>query len=329
VRIRIKQALWVGVLVISAGACQAQQKGQYVPGQYGLNAGVLPNPGITYANLTLNYSANKLANSDGSSLPLNGAYKIWAVENVFYYTPKTKVLGGRLAMMAAFPTLANGSLTLGSLNFPNVAVSGGGSGLADTWLQPVTLGWSGKRFDSFIGYAFMAPTGRYTPGASDNVGSGYWGNNFLANMTAYLTRNKATSANLSTNWEFHGSKDTGFGTSITPGRTFTMEWGVGQIVPLKKNFSQLLQIGVIGYDQWQVTENRGFLRPNIPANGLPFYSGHGIGFQTTYMLPGKGLNLVFKYDDEYRALASPQGRWIAFGGSYTFRIPKPAAPPKP
>jgi hypothetical protein len=27
-----------------------QQKGQWLPGQFGLNAGVIPEPGITYAN---------------------------------------------------------------------------------------------------------------------------------------------------------------------------------------------------------------------------------------------------------------------------------------
>jgi hypothetical protein len=32
----------------------AQQKGQWVPGRFGLNAGVILDPGITYANLAVN-----------------------------------------------------------------------------------------------------------------------------------------------------------------------------------------------------------------------------------------------------------------------------------
>jgi hypothetical protein len=322
-------AVFMCIVAFGVIPTQGQQKGQYEPGQYGLNAGVFPASGITYANLTINYSANSLRNSSGNAVPLTGSYDIWATENIFYYVPKSKVLGGKLALMAAFPTLADGALTLGSLNFPNFALSGGGFGLADTWLQPATIGWSLKRFDTSIGYAFMAPTGRYSPGASDNIGSGYWGNNFLTGTTAYLTKNKATSANLSTNWEFHGSKDTGNGTQITPGEAFTIEWGVGQILPLKKNMSQLLQAGVIGYDQWQVTENDGLLRPAIPANILPFYSVHAVGFQVNYIAPLKSLNLFFKYENEYRALARPLGREFVFGGSYTFRIPKPGSTPKP
>ena len=325
-RTKLGLAVFMCIFGLSVGSAHGQQKGQYLPGQQGLNAGVLPDPGFTYANLTVNYSADTLKNANGNSVPLTGSYDIWAIENIFFYVPKFKFLGAKLAFMVA-PTFANGSLTLGSLNFPNIAVNGGGYGLADTWVQPLTLGWSLKRADVYVGYAFMAPTGRYTPGASDNVGSGYWGNNFITGSTFYLTKNKGTTADLYTDWEFHGSKTTAAGTSATPGQAFTTEWGIGQVLPLKKDFSQLLQLGVIGYDQWQVSDNGGLASPNIPANKLPYYSMHAIGFQTNFILPVKALNFFFKFEDEYRAFATPQGRTIVFGGSYTFRIPKLEAPP--
>jgi hypothetical protein len=314
---------------ISFGGIPAngQQKGQYIPGQQGLNTGVLPDPGFTYANLTINYSADTLKNSNGNSVPLAGSYNIWAIENIFFYVPQFKFLGAKLAVMVVAPTLANGSLTLGSLNFPNVALEAGGEGIADTWVQPVTLGWTLKRVDFYAGYAFMAPTGRYTAGASDNVGSGYSGNHFITGTTLYLTKNKGTSANLFTDWEFHGSRTTGTGSTVTPGQAFTTEWGLGQVLPLKKDFSRLLQLGVIGYDQWQVSDNGGSLLPKVPASALPYYSVHAIGFQTNFILPVKALNFFFKFEDEYRAFARPEGRTIVFGGSYTFRIPKLEVPP--
>jgi hypothetical protein len=327
VRLKVGLAILICVLVFSAVPANSQQKGQYIPGQQGLNAGVLPDPGFTYANLTLNYSADTLKNANGNSIPLTGSYDIWAIENIFFYVPKFKFLGAKVAFMVAAPTLANGSLTLGSLRFPNIALNAGGEGLADTWVQPVTLGWSLKRADVYVGYAFMAPTGRYSAGASDNVGSGYWGNHLITGSTFYITKNKGTTANLFTDWEFHGSKTTAAGTSATPGQAFTMEWGLGQVLPLKKDFSRLLQLGVIGYDQWQVSNNGGLASPNIPASALPYYSVHAIGFQTNFILPVKALNFFFKFEDEYRAFARPEGRTIAFGASYTFRIPKLQAPP--
>src|SRR5215831_12499921 len=72
-----------------------------------------------------------------------------------------------------------------------------------------------------------------------------------------------------------------------------MEWGVGQIIPLKKALSRLAQVGVTGYDQWQVTANQG-----STAN-FPYYSMHAIGLQTNFIAPGKGFSAFFKYLPEY------------------------------
>jgi len=306
-------------LVIGGGLCLlAQQKGQYVPGQYGLNAGIMPDPGFTYANLTMNYSADSLKDSQGNSVAgITGTYSFWAIQNVFYYVPKGRFLGGKFATMADL-VVANGSLTADLGIPPQFSSKAGGQGMADTWVQPVNLAWSPKRADIWAGYAFMAPTGRFTPLASNNIGSGYWGNNVLSGTTAYLTKNKGTSLSLYTDWEIHGQKK---GTNITPGQAFTDEWGLGQVLPLKKDLSRLLQLGAIGYDQWQVTSNKG------STSNFPFYSVHAVGFQTNFILPGKGLLLFFKYEPEYLAKARPQGRTIVFGGSWTLRDPKPKAQP--
>jgi hypothetical protein len=91
---------------------------------------------------------------------------------------------------------------------------------------------------------------------------------------------------------------------------------------LKKDFSRLLQLGVVGYDQWQVTANQGL------TAAFPYYSVHAVGVQSNFILPAKGFNVFFKYEPEYSAKARPQGRTIAFGFVWTLRDPKPQ-PPKP
>ena len=73
----------------------AQQKGQYLPGQFGLNAGVMPDPGITYNSMRMNYSADRLNDSNGDQLRVRGEYNVWAVENLFFYSPKAKFLGAK------------------------------------------------------------------------------------------------------------------------------------------------------------------------------------------------------------------------------------------
>jgi hypothetical protein len=306
---------WIAVafIVVMANAldCTAQQKGQWVPGQYGLNAGVVPEPGFTYLNLAINYSADALNDANGNRLPaVTGTYEFWVDENIFMFVPKKKILGGYYAPFVSV-NVANGSLVadLGNL----FGTSAGGTGLADTLVVPVNFGWHFPRADFSVGYAFIAPTGRFTAGASDNVGSGYWGNHLISGTTVYLTKNKGTSANLFVDWEGHGKKS---GTNITPGQAFTMEWGLGQALPLDKKMYKLLQIGLVGYDQWQVSDNSG-----ITAI-FPHYSVHALGFQTNFIVPAKGLNFFFKYYGEYSALSHPQGRTIAFGGSWTLKIPK-------
>jgi len=328
---RLQTKLQTAVLVcMSLGGASfalAQQKGQWVPGQFGLNAGVIPDPGVTYANLAINYSADQLNSATGNGISgINGNYSFWVDENIFYYVPKHKFLGGHFMPYIAL-NYANGEL-VANITGTNINTGGGGSGFADTYVQPLNLGWHfGKRVDFNAGYAFVAPTGRFTQGASDNVGSGYWGHFITSGTTFYITKDQGTTANLTTAWEIHGQKS---GTNVTPGQAFSMEWGLGQVLPLKKDMSRLLQVGLIGYDQWQVSNNSGTFTVAgipLPQSRIPFYSAQAIGVQSNFILPAKHLVGFFKYCDEYRALARPKGRTFVFGFSWTLTFPEPKQPP--
>jgi hypothetical protein len=306
-------ALVLSILVCSGVPSSAQQKGQWVPGQFGLNAGAIPDPGFTYQNLALNYSADALNNGSGNRIPgITGTYQFWVDENIFLYVPKYKFLGGYFAPWASV-NLANGSLVADIIG-SNLSGNGGGKGLADTVVAPFNMGWHFSRLDLSAGYAFTAPTGRFTLGASNNVGSGYWGNNLISGATFYVTKNKGTSANVYMDWEGHGKKS---GTNITPGQAVTMEWGLGQALPLNKELTKIVQIGFVGYDQWQVSNNSGITRL------LPYYSAHALGAQGNFLAPKPGLTFFFKYYGEFSAKAHPQGRTIVFGGSWSLKIPKP------
>ena len=187
---KIKKAISISAcfVLVCALPLLGQQKGQWVPGGFGLNAGVIPDPGVTYANVAINYSASRLNDSNGNRILQNvtGTYSFWVDENIFFYVPHHKFLGGYFMPFVAV-NYATGSLVaeLNTINLigTNLSGSAGGSGLADTYVQPVYLGWHFKRADFNAGYGFTAPTGRYTAGASDNVGSGYWGNNITSGTT--------------------------------------------------------------------------------------------------------------------------------------------------
>ena len=333
-QIRFSGLVLALLLLSGALPLRGQQKPQWLPGQVGLNAGILPSPGFSYVNISVNYRSSAFNNAKGSAIPVTGNYNVWAVENIFYYVPNLNVLHGNLGMYLIL-TPATGELVadlqIQNPGIPNLSAAGGGGGLADLWVQPIGLGWHLKRADLQVGEGLMLPTGRFTPGATDNVGTGYFGNHLLTGTTVYITKNKGTSANLFTDWEVHGGRPGTNGTNKTPGQAFTMEWGLGQVLPLKKNFSQLLQIGLIGYDQWQVTQNGGTVPIGntgitIPASTLPYYSVHAIGGQATYILPAKNLSFYFKGEHEYTAYSAFVGNTFVYGLAWTLRIPKPPPP---
>ena len=56
------------------------------------------------------------------------------------------------------------------------------------------------------GYSFVAPTAGTRREPAIAVGSGYWGNDITSGTTLYITKNHATTANLTTDWEIHGQK---------------------------------------------------------------------------------------------------------------------------
>ena len=70
-----------------------------------------PIPGITYGNLTMNYSASRLNDPDGNRILQNvtGTYSFWADENIIYYVPDHKFLGGYYTPYISI-NVANGSL---------------------------------------------------------------------------------------------------------------------------------------------------------------------------------------------------------------------------
>ena len=311
-----------------------QQKPQWIPGQVGLNAGVIPAPGFSYVNITLSYRSGAFNGPSGSAIPVTGNYDVWAVENLFYGVVDQNILGGNIFFnLALIPASGSLSAEVQTQNpgIPNLTAVAGGDGLADTFVEPFGLAWHLKRADLQVGEAVIVPTGRYDPGATNNVGCGYFGNHLITGTTVYITKNKGTSANLFTDWEVHGAKPGTNGTNKTPGQAFTMEWGLGQVLPLKKNLSQLLQLGLIGYDQWQVTANGGTVpigstSLSIPASALPYYSVHAIGGQGTYIVPMKNLSFYVKGEHEYTAYSHFVGTTFVFGGVWTVRIPKPSRP---
>lgn len=293
-----------------ASPLAAQNRGQYLPGTNGLNSGVLPEPGLTYANVFTWWSADTLKGAQGQNIPTSGSTNLYVDQNLFMYTTERTFLGAHFMSMWDL-TFANGSLT--APIFEQAGIKVGGEGVGDMYFQPATLGWHLSRADIMVGYGFFAPTGRFVPGATTNIGSGYWGNAPSAAVTFYLTKNKATQLSVYQLYEFHTEER---GSTITPGQTYTMEWGFGQLLPLSKDMSKILQLGVIGYVQAQTTNDSG-VDPSTPNVG-DHYRVYAIGPQITFIMPKRGFNVLFRYEPEFSAQKRAQGNTLVISAAYTF-----------
>jgi hypothetical protein len=297
-------------LLANAGPCHAQfalspLRGVYTPGFNATNSGIMPEPGLTYANYFMDYSFSELqCPRCGLASDFNTA--VFADVNVFVWVSKKKVLGADYTLVAGLP-FSNSAISLAGLG----AVAGGG-GFADSFYQPLSLGWHTKRADIQAAYAFFAPTGRYTAGASNNTGSGHWTNAPTAGETFYLTKNRATSFSAYQMYEFHTTQT---GTDIHAGQTFDLDYSLMQILPLKKNMETLLQFGVVGYGQYQTSDNSGpGVNPVVPGH----YRVNAIGGAANVILPVRKTSVGFKAFKEFSNSFTVQGYSLQIMGAITF-----------
>jgi hypothetical protein len=295
----------LGVLI--ATPSEAQNRGVYPLGMSATNSGVTPPSGFTYVNQFLFYGRDQSKGPDGERIA-TGRNSVLMDMNTFAWVSGGTIgfLGGPVFSASATLPIANNSLSSDA----NGSISGGG-GFADSYYQPVILGWRRSRADLRAIYGFLAPTGRYDATASDNVGSGYWTNVLAAGQTFYLTADKRTSLSAFQMYEFHTTQD---GTDVHPGENFDLDYSLMHTLPVKEDLS--LQLGVIGYGQWQTTDKTG---PSITAGqSAARYRVNSFGFASNVILPSRKTSLGFKYFKEFSNRSTFEGGSVQIAGAVTF-----------
>jgi hypothetical protein len=276
----------------------AQVRALYTPGMNATNSGLLPAPGITYVNYFQYYSFDKLKGPQGGTITDNLDFGLFIDQNIFLYVTKYKLLGATLAFLVDLP-FANASLTVADRPL------GSSTGFAESFYQPLLLGWQKDRYGIQAGYAFFADTGK--------AGSGYWGNALTLGDTFYLTKNKAICFSSYQIYEFHTEKDD---SRVTPGQAFSLDYSLMMTLPIQKEMKSLLQFGLIGYGQWQVSDNSGSDTDPVLRN--IHYKVNAIGFGLNLILPPQGVSLGLKYFHEYGAEATVEGQSLQISAAVTF-----------
>lgn len=289
--------------LLQAEPTPAQVRGVYPAGMSATNSGVTPESGFSYSNLLAIYSRDKFVGTDGELLA-TGEQSVVMDLNSFVWVSRRRIMGARFSMSATLP-IANNSLTsdvTGPLS--------GGQGFADSYYQPFILGWNTERADVRAVYGFLAPTGKFEEGANDNVGSGYWTHALSSGQTFYLTKNRATSVSAFQMYEIHTTQAS---TQIHPGQTLNLDYSVMQAFSVGRDLR--LQVGLVGYHQWQITDKTG---PAItPEQANAHYKVNALGVASNVNITSR-VNAGFKYFQEFENRSTFQGHSLQFSGSISF-----------
>jgi hypothetical protein len=297
---------WIPIaLFLLPEAAFAQVRGVYPPGMSTINSGVTAAPGFSYSNLFLFYARDELKGPEGEVLNTGLNTVLMDMNTVIWASNKEIVLGARYSVAVTLP-IANNSLSSESEG----ALSGGG-GFADSYYQPVILGWRLSRAEVKVAYGFLAPTGKFEAGATDNVGSGYWTHAFSSGQTFHVSGSKRTALSAFEMYEIHTEQD---GTGIQPGDTFDLDYSAMHLFSTGEHLN--MQAGVVGYAQWQTTDKTG---PTItPTEEAAHYRVYSLGFATNLILPTQGVTLGLRYFDEFSNKSTFEGYSVQISGAVKF-----------
>ena len=293
------------LLIISLPAI-AQERGQYLPGTAGLNSGLQTPEGFTYANLFMWYPTSKFKDQNGDTAPIDFDLNLLVDMNLLGYTTKAKFLGANYGAAVVVP-IVNTPVSL-----PRLGLGISPTGIGDIYVEPINLGWKLKKADVKVAYGFVAPTGKFDEFGSDTTTTDYWGHEITFASTIYLDKTKLTQFSFNTNWEFHQKKRH---EDLKVGNNMTLEAGVGKIF-VKNQGKQLLQFGVIGYSEFQLTNDSGTEVPPLTANNKDRV--FAIGPEFGVILPTKKFNFLARVLPEFGARNRTQGVTVVFAIGKSF-----------
>jgi len=244
---------------------------------------VMPDPGWYTAIYNYFYMTDQLNNSNGDAInsviikpsPGHGIklgvgvdVNLYALVPTLIWTTDIKPLGMKYGALIS-PSFVNANLNadLEALRGRGGTVGTGSFGVGDLFVQPVWLGKSLPHWDLAFSYGFYAPVGKYntstvtlpvvgpvTAENAENLSYGFWTHQFQGAVAWYPMTNKATAVIAALTYETNGKKQD---FDLTPGDNLTLNWGISQFLPLKKDKSLLLELGPAGYDTWQITHDSG------------------------------------------------------------------------
>ena len=277
IRTTIKHLLHLivaALLLAASGPARAGDAGHYVGGMMDIRDYFVPDPGFYAALYNYFYTSDRYNDQNGNRLssttlpggsgsPVSVNLDMYVLAPALIWVSPWEFLGAKYGAYVA-PTFANASLNAVASTVRDRGGSASEATFApgDLFVQPLWLGWTLPHWDVSAGYAFYAPVGKYstesvgsaTVPASDNIGLGFWTQQFQGGAAWYPWTNRATAVTVVLTYEYNSPQE---GTDIKYGQNLWLNWGISQYLPLTKDDKLLLEIGPAGYYEWQVSSNTG------------------------------------------------------------------------
>lgn len=299
--LRLTLCCLFGVVFLISLNCEAQYKGDHIPGFAGLQSGTEAPPGLYVGDILWIYPTSTVKDNNGNNINLLGPITSIAPVILASLVTNKKLFGGNIGVNAAFPFIESriqiNSLAANSeLAYTDMSVGG-------------ILGWNLKRADITAGYNLYIPTGSFTQGSNSNSGLGMWGNEFTVGSTVYLDQKKLWNAAANFGFEFHSDKK---GTNIHVGDLGTIEGGLGRTFYKKVSgpIPMIMNVGAAGYTQFKITSDSG---SDIPTVLRGFKDRvFALGPEFNIFIPGPRLTLLARYEPEFAARNRTQGQTIVF-----------------
>jgi hypothetical protein len=292
-------------VALMAGSAGAQVRGVYPTGMNATNAGSSPAPGWAYSNLFIANTRDERVGPSGETLA-TGEQSVLLDLNTLAWGSQAPLLAG-----ARYGATATVILTRNSLESDIEGTQGGGGGLGDLFVQPIVLGWTKGQYDWRAAYGIVAPTGRFEAGADDNVGAGYWTHALSSGLTYNFPEARPGSLSLFAMYELHGKQET---TDVRPGDTLTLDASWMKVATRRAGFD--VQVGAVGYAQWQTTDKRG---PGItPAQASEHYRVCALGLATSVAWPARRSSVALRLFREFEARSTFEGYSIQLSAALAF-----------
>ncbi|NCC53048.1 MAG: transporter [Spartobacteria bacterium] len=278
--------LCLGSFLVAAVGVNAEE--HYVNGVEGLKAGSLPPPGLYWRVYGAYYTADESMDENGDKQDIGFDLNVYALVNRLIWSTPVEILGGNYVCDLIVPALQV-DLKIDAMEYDKDR-----TGFGDICVEPFVIAWHGSRYDAAVGLSAYLPTGEYDEDEAANPGKGMWTGMLTLGGTYYLDEGRTWSVSALSRYETHSKIE---GRDYTPGDDFHFEWGIG------KTLAQVWDVGLAGYCQWQVSENKGDEAPYTDKNRV-----FAVGPEVVYFIQKAGLFASLRSEWEFEAQNHTQGQ---------------------